>query len=58
VQDANVNYLEIKRLKNVFFDLVETFKQEKDNVLGNGEKNFYQKQLLQKQGEWNVLYGK
>jgi len=50
LDDAKENYLEIKRLKRVFLDLQESFSLQKNEGSGKGKMNFYQKDLLQKQG--------
>lgn len=56
LNEARENYLEIKRLKRVFEDLKESFNLQDSGVSQKGQMNFYQRDLLQKQGKsgkWN-----
>lgn len=51
LNEARENYLEIKRLLRIFEDLKESFKLQDSGVSQKGQMNFYQRDLLQKQGE-------
>lgn len=50
MEDAKENYLAIKRFKRIFEDLKESFKLQGSSVSKKEGMNFYQKDLLQKQG--------
>lgn len=53
MQEAKENYLEVKRLRRVYEDLKESFSLEDSSTSQKGKMNFYQKELLQKQGKIN-----
>ena len=50
MQDARANYLEIKRLQKMAVALRESFESNVEGQFDKGEMNFYQKELLEKQG--------
>lgn len=51
MEEAKENYLEVKRLSRVFEDLKESLKLGGQSGSSEGQMNFYQRELLQKQGK-------